>query len=208
MDTVEKNSNVSPDARRAQIIAISTKVFLDKGFSGTSMSDLAAANGIKKASFYHHFRSKDALFIACVISGYAPAIAELERLSQAQDISARDQLRHGLDTLYEITVRSDVGRLSPLLAEVSRQMPDLATQFFDEYIALQRKTLRTIIEGGVASGEFKRPDYDVLYHLVFGPIVTLSLSREMFAGLGDLDRAFPMDKLADGHFDAIMGLLR
>ena len=80
-------------------------------------------------------------------------------------------------------------------------------QFYTDYIALQRETLREIIERGVASGTFKRPDYDVLYHLVFGPIVTLSLSREMFVELDHLDESFPVPRLQNGHIEAILAFV-
>lgn len=203
----EKNITEPDDPRRLEIIQIATKLFLDKGFSGTSMADLAAACGIKKASFYHHFRSKDDLFISCVITGYAPALDELRALSLAEDLSHVDRLRHAIDVLYDITVNSDVGRLSPLIAEVSRTMPELSERFYGEYIAVQRQTLEAIVEAGIAAGSFKRPDYDVLYHIVFGPIVTLSLSREMFAKMEELEHMFPVSRLKAGHKDVVIDAL-
>ncbi|MEM6637418.1 MAG: TetR/AcrR family transcriptional regulator [Pseudomonadota bacterium] len=208
MATNEKNTEVIADARRSEIIHIATKLFLDKGFSGTSMADLAEACGIKKASFYHYFRSKDELFISCVITGYAPALDELRVLSRAEDLTHEDRLHHAIDVLYDITVNSDVGRLSPLIAEVSRKMPELSQRFYAEYIAVQRQTLKAIVEAGIAAGAFKRPDYDVLYHIVFGPIVTLSLSREMFAEMGDLETMFPTCRLKDGHKKIVVDALR
>ena len=45
-------------ARRRQILNAALALFGDKGFDGTSMSELAAVLGISKAGLYHHFRSK------------------------------------------------------------------------------------------------------------------------------------------------------
>jgi AcrR family transcriptional regulator len=39
----------------ADMISGLTKVFRDKGYEGTSLNDLAAATGLKKASLYHRF---------------------------------------------------------------------------------------------------------------------------------------------------------
>ncbi|MEM9910732.1 MAG: TetR/AcrR family transcriptional regulator [Pseudomonadota bacterium] len=208
MASDEKINEVAMDPRRAEILQIATKLFLDKGFSGTSMADLSEAIGIKKASFYHHFRSKDELFISCVITGYAPALDALRALKSAEDLSHEDRLRHAIDVLYDITVNSDAGRLSPVIAEVSRKMPELSQRFYAEYIAVQRQTLEAIVEDGIAVGSFKRPDYDLLYHIVFGPIVTLSLSKEMFAEMPGLEQMFPVARLKEGHKDIVIDALR
>ena len=208
MGMTKKVSDIQDDPRRMEIVQTATKLFLEKGFSGTSMSDLAQACGIKKASFYHHFRSKDELFITAIIVGYAPAIGQLKALKDDAALSDCERLTHALKVLYDITLHSDVGRMSPIMAEVSRTMPDLSMRFYTDYIALQRETLRDIIERGVDNGTFKRPDYDVLYHLVFGPIVTLSLSREMFVDFDNLDEAFPVPRLQSGHIEAILAFVR
>ncbi len=58
-----------------------TDLFLTHGFAATSMSALARAVGVQKASLYHHFASKEALFIACVTEGYeAATVRKLEAL--------------------------------------------------------------------------------------------------------------------------------
>jgi len=205
MTTLEK-SQASTDHgdRRTEIIEISTDLFLERGFSGTSMSQLAEACGIRKASFYHHFRSKDDLFIACVIHGYLSAVDRLEDLTLDPDLSEEDRIRRAFDVLYDVTVHSPAGRMSPIIAEVSRTMPELSERFYNEYIAKQHLSLERIINVGVEKGVFRKPDFDVLYHLVFGPIVMLSLSREMFAEMPDLDIMLPTEKLKSGHLEATL----
>lgn len=204
--TGQEKKSGSP--RRDEIIKIATALFLDQGFSGTSMAQLADACGIQKASFYHHFKNKDELFIACVINGYEGAINSLAALERDADLSDEQRIEHALDVLYDVSINSPTGRLSPLIAEVSRAMPVLAERFFDEYIALQRRTLRQIVMIGVEAGTFREPDFDVFYHLLFGPIVTLSLSREMFATLPDLDTRFPTETVKRGHIAAMLAFLR
>lgn len=205
MPTVEKNqSPVDQSDRRTEIIEISTRLFIERGFSGTSMSQLAEACGIRKASFYHHFRSKDELFIACVINGYQGALVRIEELTKDPDLNEVDRIKRAFDVLYDVTVHSSAGRLSPIIAEVSRSMPELSKRFYDEYISKQRASVESIIDIGVRNGAFQRPDPDVLYHLVFGPIVMLSLSREMFTTMPDLDILLPTEKLKEGHLEATL----
>ncbi len=54
----------SPDERRAAILDIAREAFLKDGYSGTSMSRIAAEVGGSKATLYSYFPSKKELFIA------------------------------------------------------------------------------------------------------------------------------------------------
>ena len=160
------------------------------------------------ASFYHHFSSKDALFTACVTDGYAHAVEGISALVDTDEMTPEQKVKSAFDVLYDSIVLSPVGRLSPLIAEVSRTMPSVAKSFRDDYIAVQHDAFMKIVRDGVTAGSFSTQDEAILSHIVFGPIVTLSLSREMFAELGDLDGHFPVDKLKSGHLDMVLRELR
>ncbi|MEM6717609.1 MAG: hypothetical protein AAF622_21380, partial [Cyanobacteria bacterium P01_C01_bin.147] len=123
-------------------------------------------------------------------------------------LTHEERMSRVLEVLYDVTVFSPAGQMSPVIAEVSRSMPELSERFFNEYISRQRSTLEKIVDLGVADGCFNQPDPDVLYHLVFGPIVTLSLSRAMFASMPDLEQRFPTEKLKEGHCEAILAYLK
>jgi AcrR family transcriptional regulator len=48
--------------RKEEIVAEATKLFAERGYEGTSMGDLAERVGLRKASLFHHFESKDVLY--------------------------------------------------------------------------------------------------------------------------------------------------
>jgi len=198
---------LSPVDRRTRIIETSTELFLEKGFAGTSMSAIAKACGITKASLYHHFKGKDALFIACVTHGYTAALDAIEGVVDDAELSPKQKFSEAVRILYDITVESTVGRMSPLIAEVSRAFPNVARSFHSEYIEPERALLWKIVEEGIASGDFQPVDQNQLAHLTFGPMVMLSLAREMFASFDDLDEQFPVDELRDGHIGVLLQML-
>ena len=204
MADVKKTNAAS---RRGEITETATALFLEKGFAGTSMSDLAQACGIRKASLYHHFPGKEDLFIACVTEGYSGAMDEIAQIYATDAMKDTDKIRATFDCLYHSTIEAPVERLSPLIAEVSRSMPNVARSFNNNYIELQREMVEKIILAGVENGAFLPQDIDVLLHLIFGPIVTLSLSREMFATFDDIDERYPVQSLKDGHVDTILRIL-
>lgn len=198
---------LSPVDRRTRIIETSTELFLEKGFAGTSMSAIAKACGITKASLYHHFEGKDELFSACVTHGYAAALGTIEGIAGNAELTPKQKFSEAVRVLYDITVESSVGRMSPLIAEVSRTFPNVARSFYSEYIEPERELLWKIVEEGIASGDFKPVDQNQLAHVTFGPMVMLSLAREMFAAFDDLDEQFPVDELRDGHTGVLLQML-
>ena len=50
--------------RKDEIIAIATRLFAERGYEGASMGDLAERVGLRKASLFHHYASKDDLYCA------------------------------------------------------------------------------------------------------------------------------------------------
>lgn len=51
-----------PVASRAAILDAAQRLFLERGFAGTSMSEVAKDSGVTKSLIHHHFGSKEALW--------------------------------------------------------------------------------------------------------------------------------------------------
>lgn len=200
-------SKHQPRDRRSEIIEIATELFLQTGFAGTSISAVAGACGITKASLYHHFTGKDQLFAACVTHGYSAALDKIQDIAQS-NADPETKLRHAFDVLYDVTVTSSVGKMSPLIAEVSNAFPGVARSFHHDYIVPQEAVIQSIIDDGVAQGIFKAANPRLVMHMLMGPIVTLSLSRQMFGELEDVDTHFPTEALKKGHADMLIHALK
>lgn len=202
-----RTKNPDASSRRRDIMEEAIALFLTRGYAGTSMSDLARACGIQKASLYHHFAGKDALFVACVTEGYEEGTRMLMAIRDDETLDDADRIRAAISTLYRIIVCSPVGRLSPLIAEVSTQMPDVADTFYQVFMRRQHDVFNDIVDRGLASSAFRPHDRLGMEHMVFGPIVTLSLSREMLAASERRDELFPVDEIRESHTAMILTLL-
>jgi AcrR family transcriptional regulator len=62
MPRAPKIPNAKP--RRDEILDHATRLFAERGYEGTSMADLAERVGMRKASLFYHFASKDVLYAA------------------------------------------------------------------------------------------------------------------------------------------------
>ena len=55
-------------ATRGQIVEAATRLFAEKGFEGTSIEAVLAETRLSRGALYHHFPSKEALFVAVVVA--------------------------------------------------------------------------------------------------------------------------------------------
>jgi AcrR family transcriptional regulator len=65
----------TPDPRALEILLRARNAFVDKGFDGASMQDLARAAGMSVGNFYRYFPSKAALVAALITAD----LAEMDR---------------------------------------------------------------------------------------------------------------------------------
>jgi AcrR family transcriptional regulator len=83
------------------IVDIAVRVFLERGYDGTSMQDLATAAGITKSGFYHHVSGKEELLERGVGRALDALFGVLDEPG-ALDGGAVDRLRHIMRRLVEI----------------------------------------------------------------------------------------------------------
>src|SRR6201985_1209529 len=80
-------------AKRRQIIDGAREVFMDLGFDGASMGEIARAAGVSKGTLYVYFADKSGLF---------EAIVEEESLQQGKAAFDFDPARDVVTTLTEV----------------------------------------------------------------------------------------------------------
>lgn len=62
----EPRRRLAPEARRAQLLAVSEDVFARLGYQGTAVEDIAAAAGVTRTLIYKYFADKDEIYLECV----------------------------------------------------------------------------------------------------------------------------------------------
>ena len=60
--TPRKSGRPRDPVPRTTLIEVASEAFAARGYAGASLSQIADAAGIRKASLFHHFESKDALY--------------------------------------------------------------------------------------------------------------------------------------------------
>lgn len=81
------------EARRGEIIAAATRLFLRDGYDATSVNAIIAAVGLSKGAFYHHFQSKEEVMQAMARQFAEQMRARVEPLLERADLSPLDKLK-------------------------------------------------------------------------------------------------------------------
>lgn len=130
----------SPSPRRARRMAsgdvirdAAAALFLEKGYQGTSMDEIAAAAHISKQTIYTHFADKETLF-ADLVLGNADRVDEFVQ-SLVQGVRATPDVAQALQQLarsyVHIVSRPEVLRLRRLVIGESGRFPDVARAYFE-----------------------------------------------------------------------------
>ncbi|MEW6403067.1 MAG: TetR/AcrR family transcriptional regulator [Chloroflexota bacterium] len=67
------NMQQRSEETRSRILEASVKLFSDRGYKSASVDEICAEAGVSKGAFYHHFESKQALFLA-LLDGWLKTI--------------------------------------------------------------------------------------------------------------------------------------
>nr|HRC77090.1 TetR family transcriptional regulator [Kouleothrix sp.] len=73
-------------ALRERILAEGARLFMEHGYNGISMREIAEAVGVSKAGLYYHFKDKQDLFLA-IMHGALDATGQIVRQAAGAMIS-------------------------------------------------------------------------------------------------------------------------
>ena len=68
--TIALPADVSPEGPKAGILNVALRLFAERGYAGASMRDIAAAIGLKPASLYAHYASKEQMLAQLITLGH------------------------------------------------------------------------------------------------------------------------------------------
>lgn len=104
-------------------------LFLEKGYQGTSMDDIAAAAQVSKQTIYTHFANKQELFEDLVLGNVDRVETFIARIDVGADLE--DDLRRLARDYVAFVARPEVIRLRRLVIAEASRFPELARAYYD-----------------------------------------------------------------------------
>ena len=98
---------------RDTILVVARQRFADRGFSGTSLADIADEVGIRPPSLFHHFPSKVALYRAVLLDAFDDWFSLMDETMAAEPGEGWPQVERVIRTAFRFFVeRPDFVRLA------------------------------------------------------------------------------------------------
>lgn len=141
-----------PKRRAAEIIAAAAEVFAERGYHGATTQDIADVLGIRQASLYYYFPSKEAALEAVCLDGVEAYVASAATILKGPG-SAPDKLaalvRHHLEPW-----RNRAAFTRVFLRE-RHNLPDTSRRRVGRHARRYERIFQSVLTAGVASGEFR-----------------------------------------------------
>lgn len=172
---------------RARIIEAAEILFLDRGYFGTSMDQIAEKANVAKMTLYRHFTDKDALFVETLHHQCLKIIEPLPSTPAHSVKEARQSLRRFAKRVLGSVASPDIISLFRIMVGETSRFPKLAKVFYGEGPGKALMILESI----------------------FAPLMTPALARQrasafMHVMLGDTYQRLILGELpveqCDSHF--------
>lgn len=152
----------APEEKRQKLLAAAKELFIENGFHETSSLQIASRAGVSEGILYHHFGSKQGLFVI-LAEDYAVRMVNALTLGQPDDMTEEQAMRRAFD-----------------FAEQDPKLFDLVMKggprFDSQRVASQREiitgALHRSLAARMAAGEVRQGDSRIMaelqYYVIFG----------------------------------------
>jgi AcrR family transcriptional regulator len=155
----------APHDKQAEIFAAALRLFQAKGYHGASMQDLADAVGMQKASLYYYFHSKEELLVRVCERGTGAFTQELNEIV-VSDLNAAEKLRRAI-ACHLVALCEQLDLFSVFLHE-QKFLGDGEKKKLRGEGKRHAELLATILQQGIASGEFREVNVTVTTLAILG----------------------------------------
>lgn len=170
--------------KRTAIVEAATTTFLQKGYLGTSMDEIAALAGVSKQTVYKHFADKERLFSEVVTStvneASDPVHAEVLDLRDTGDLAADlcDLARRQL----ALVMQPKLMQLRRLVIAESSRFPELGRTFYEQGPGRTIATLAATFQRLAARGLLALDDPDLAAEQFNWLVMSAPLNHAMLLG--------------------------
>ncbi len=144
--------------KRERILEEAVKLFYERGFTGTTLDDIASELGVTKPFIYTHFRGKVEL-LAALCKPTIELSLDAVTAAAAQPGSPTEKLRLAIVGFTKVVLQRQ-----PYIAIYFREEKNLSPEALAEITTLRKAfdhVLSGLLRDGIAAGEFEIDDHSL-----------------------------------------------
>lgn len=96
-----------PEERRSELLEAAEKLFREKGYANTVVSDIVKESGVAQGTFYVYFKSKEDIFLAILEEIREGIINEIESVQKDKHLNALQKLNSVIALEFKLNRRHD-----------------------------------------------------------------------------------------------------
>jgi TetR/AcrR family transcriptional regulator len=172
---------MSGEDRRRQLLDVAIQLFSQRGFSGTTTREIAAAAGVTEAIIFRHFATKQDLYAAILdhaneAIGMENWLPEVESAMEAQADARLFRLIVG----RILEIHRTEPRFERLMLHASLEGHELAVMHRDQIMASIGVKLLDYIERRQAAGALRRGDPRTIIFALVGMTQYFGMKKYMY----------------------------
>ncbi len=190
------------ERKRRAIVEAATALFLENGYRGTSMEQIATVACVSKQTVYKHFSGKEALFNAIVTATVNEAsdtvAAAVHELPASGDIAA--DLRTLARRELELVMQPRILQLRRLVTAEAARFPSLGRMFYERGPGRTIGELAAVFERLAGQGQLMVDDALLAAAHFNWLVMSIPLNRAMLLGV---DAPLSPDELTRHAYEGV-----
>ena len=160
---------------RQAVAHAALELFIEQGYRGTPVSDVAKRAGVAKGTVYRHFEDKQALFAAVISDVLDHRVAALKAAEPDEGESLRDFLSRVVTPLLATVEGSPWMGLIRLVMTEGRESPDVAAVYRVRVLDPVAEQIRRWVHGAAERGEIDSDALDRVPLLMLSPAILATM---------------------------------
>lgn len=161
-----------------KIIAVAKEVFIEEGFDGASMSDIAARVGINRPTLHYYYRTKDKMFQAVFLSIIQSFIPKIQDVFVDDNKPFSEKIRIVVDTYLEVAKNNPYMPMF-VMREINRNAKDFIKAVKPVYMDKFLNQIAIYLQSAMDKGDIKQVPLRIVFNTFYGLMSFPFLSKDL-----------------------------
>ncbi len=161
-----------------KIIAVAKEVFIEKGFDGASMSDIAARVGINRPTLHYYYRTKDKMFQAVFLSIIQSFIPKIQDVFVDDNKPFSEKIKIVVDTYLEVAKNNPYMPMF-VMREINRNAKDFIKAVKPVYMDKFLNQIAIYLQSAMDKGDIKQVPLRIVFNTFYGLMSFPFLSKNL-----------------------------
>lgn len=163
------------EARPGELVKAALDLFVEKGFAATRVDEVAARAGVSKGTLFLYFESKEDLFKAVIRDNIANLFPAWNEEFKTFTGSSADMLHYAMDLWWNNVGNTPASGIVKLVISEAQNFPEIAAFYQSSVVEPGTHLLRSILQRGVDTGEFRQMDTSKSVFSIISPMIFLMM---------------------------------